>query len=227
MSSYLEIRGLAKTYPSGDSSVEVLNGLSLSLEKGAMLAVTGESGCGKSTLLHLVGGMEKPDAGSVLLEGEDVCALEGEALARMRNLKIGFVFQFHHLLPEFTAEENAMFPLLIRGVGANQARSRARALLDQVGLAARGQHRPGELSGGEQQRVAIARALAGSPSLLLADEPTGNLDTNTSTTIHRLLQEIHQEHKLTSIIVTHNRSLAAGCPERRQLVGGRLVNTPF
>ena len=222
MSDFLEVRSLTKSFLSGDSCLEVLRGLDLDLSAGTMLAVTGESGSGKSTLLHLLGGMEPADGGTILLDGTSILSLEGDELAEYRNRTIGFVFQFHHLLPEFTAVENVMFPLLLRRVSRREAEERARGFLEEVGLSQRGHHRPGELSGGEQQRVAVARALAGRPRLLLADEPTGNLDDTTSRAVHELLLEIHERYRLTSIIVTHNPELAALCHRTLRMREGKL-----
>ena len=219
----LQIRSLSKAFQSGQEQLRILIDLDLDVHKGAMIAITGASGCGKSTLLHLVGGMEKPDAGEILFEGTDVTQLEGRALAAYRNEVAGFVFQFHYLLPEFTAEENVMFPLLLRRLSFGEASSTARELLREVGLEARGHHRPGELSGGEQQRVAIARALSGRPGLLLADEPTGNLDPHTSQRIYDLLAEVHRRHQLTSLIATHNAELSRLCDVRLRISEGKLV----
>ena len=222
-SSYLSVQGLYKTYPSGASEIHVLDGLDLNLAKGQILAVMGESGSGKSTFLHLAGGMEKPDKGKIFIGGEELTAMDKTSLTRFRNLEIGFVFQFHHLLPEFTALENVMFPLLLRKRPFSEAEEKAHSLLDSMGLSNREHHKPGELSGGEQQRVAIARALSGDPSVLLGDEPTGNLDARTSDTIHRLLFEVHEQFSLTSVIVTHNSALAALCDVRMVLKDGRLI----
>lgn len=223
MSKLLEIQGLCKSFASGDEQLHILTDLSLRLKQGEMLAVTGASGSGKSTFLHLVGGMDRADAGQISLAGEEVTRLEGQQLARFRNRQIGFIFQFHHLLPEFSAVENVMFPLLLRRVPFPEARERAHALLDEVGLDNRAHHKPGQLSGGEQQRVAVARALVGKPRLLLGDEPTGNLDEHTAEAIYELLLDIHRRHKLTSIIVTHNPKLAALCGLRKSLQEGKLV----
>jgi lipoprotein-releasing system ATP-binding protein len=223
MSKLLEIQGLCKSFASGDEQLHILIDLSLRLKQGEMLAVTGASGSGKSTFLHLVGGMDRADAGQISLAGEEVTRLEGQQLARFRNRQIGFIFQFHHLLPEFSAVENVMFPLLLRRVPFPEARERAHALLDEVGLDNRAHHKPGQLSGGEQQRVAVARALVGKPRLLLGDEPTGNLDEHTAEAIYELLLDIHRRHKLTSIIVTHNPKLAALCGLRKSLQEGKLV----
>ncbi len=222
MNSFLSVRSLYKSFPSGDSRLEVIRDLSLELEAGVMLAVTGESGSGKSTFLHLVGGMESPDSGEIVVGGERIWDLSGNELAAFRNRTVGFVFQFHHLLPEFTALENVMFPLLLRRAGMKEARERARALLAEMGLEARAHHQPGELSGGEQQRVALARALVGQPRLLLADEPTGNLDARTAQAVHRLLMEVHVRYRLTSVIVTHNPELAAVCHRQSRMHDGRL-----
>ena len=223
MNNFLKIQGLCKSFQSGNEKLRILIDLSLQLKKGEMLAVTGASGSGKSTFLHLVGGMDRADAGEILLAGQKVTRLEGHQLAQFRNSKIGFVFQFHHLLPEFSALENAMFPLLLRRIPFAEARTRAHALLDEVGLGDRAHHKPGQLSGGEQQRVAVARALVGQPSLLLGDEPTGNLDEHTAEAIYELLLDIHRRHHLTSIIVTHNPKLAALCSLEKRLEEGKLV----
>ncbi|MEJ2078484.1 MAG: ABC transporter ATP-binding protein [Acidobacteriota bacterium] len=222
MSDFLRVEGLFKSFRSGESSLEVIRDLSLDLPQGEMLAVTGESGSGKSTFLHLVGAMEKPDSGTILFEGQDLGRLTDPELAEFRNESIGFVFQFHHLLPEFTALENVMFPLLLRRVSFREASATAASLLAEMGLRDRMEHQPGELSGGEQQRVAIARALAGRPKLLLADEPTGNLDERTSESIHEVLVRIHEIYQLTSIIVTHNPSLAEMCGVCTRMENGRL-----
>ena len=223
MNNFLKIQGLCKSFQSGNEKLRILIDLSLQLKKGEMLAVTGASGSGKSTFLHLVGGMDRADAGEILLAGEQVTRLEGQPLAQFRNQKIGFIFQFHHLLPEFSALENVMFPLLLRRIPFAEARTRAHVLLDEVGLADRSHHKPGQLSGGEQQRVAVARALVGKPSLLLGDEPTGNLDEHTAEAIYELLLDIHRRHHLTSIIVTHNPKLAALCSLEKRLQEGKLV----
>ena len=223
MSKFLKIKGISKSFQSGNEKLHILVDLALDLKRGEMVAVTGASGSGKSTFLHLVGGMDRADAGRILLEGVDVTRLAGKELAEFRNRKIGFIFQFHHLLPEFSALENVMFPLLLRRTPFPQARQEAQDLLAEVGLADRAHHKPGQLSGGEQQRVAVARALVGRPSLLLGDEPTGNLDENTSEAIYQLLLEVHRTHRLTSIIVTHNPKLAALCESEKRLEEGKLV----
>ena len=223
MSERLEIRGLSKSYRSGRERLRILVDLDLTVQAGRMVAIMGASGSGKSTFLHLVGGMEKPESGSIRFRDQEITRLQGRELARYRNRTVGFVFQFHYLLPEFDARENAMFPLLLRGASHQQASERAEALLEEVGLADRMRHRPGELSGGEQQRVAIARALAGEPRLLLADEPTGNLDPATSERIYELLAQVHRSHRLTSLIATHNAALADLCNVRKEVSQGKLV----
>jgi lipoprotein-releasing system ATP-binding protein len=222
MSELLRINSLCKSFQSGDKTLEVLKDLSLSVMKGEMVAITGESGSGKSTFLHLVGGMEKPDSGRIIFDAAVVNEFGTEELAAFRNQRVGFVFQFHHLLPEFTALENVAFPLLLRRLPARQAKDRAAELLREVGLEDRGHHKPGELSGGEQQRVAIARALVGKPDLLLGDEPTGDLDQKTSGKVHDLLLRVHERFNLTSLIVTHNPQLAAICHRRKTMQEGSL-----
>jgi lipoprotein-releasing system ATP-binding protein len=214
--------GLTKIYGSGKNEVLVFEGLSIEIREGEMVAIVGPSGAGKSTLLHLLGGLDRPNAGSVKFGKFDILKLTDVDLARFRNREIGFIFQFHHLLPEFSALENAMMPLLIARTRLGPAKQRAAAMLDSVGLAARAANRPGELSGGEQARVALARALVSGPRVLLADEPTGDLDGRTSESIHRLLKEIHATQKLTSVIVTHNERLASICDRVLHLEDGRL-----
>jgi lipoprotein-releasing system ATP-binding protein len=222
MSSLLEVRELYKGYASGDQHLEILSGLSLSVDEGEMIGVTGVSGSGKSTLLHLIGGMDRPDQGSIRFLDQELSSLDAAGLSLFRNKTIGFVFQFHHLLPEFTALENVMMPLLLRDTPPPEAAKAADALLREVHLDQRSHHRPGELSGGEQQRVAIARALIGKPRLLLADEPTGNVDPKTGQAIAALLRELHAKHGLTSIIVTHNERLAGICSRVYRLENGKL-----
>ena len=222
--SFVEVLDLHKSYLSGSDVLHVLRGLTLRLERGDLLAVLGASGSGKSTFLHLVGGMERPDSGSIRYAECSLDRMTPQQLARFRNERIGFIFQFHHLLPEFTALENVMFPLLLRRAPFAACRSVAETLLGEVGLADRSNHKPGELSGGEQQRVAIARALAGSPEIILADEPTGNLDARTAESVHRLFQQLHEKKKFTAIIVTHNPELAGICRLKKQMLDGRLVD---
>lgn len=225
MSSLLEIRGLCKTYTIGPNRVEVLKGIDLDLQAGTTTALVGASGAGKSTLMHLLGALDRPTSGSVFFHGEDVFKKNDGQLAAFRNRSIGFVFQFHHLLPEFTALENVMMPALIARVPRDKATRDAQTLLNDVGLGQRMQHRPGELSGGEQQRVAIARALALEPELLLADEPTGNLDMKTSDGIHAMLTELQIKKGLTLVVVTHNERLAAAMGTTVRLVDGKLDKT--
>src|SRR6187549_850485 len=206
---FLEARGLSKTYRNAEVPVTVFEGIDLAVEKGEMLAIVGPSGIGKSTLLHLLGGLDRPDSGSIRVEDRELSAMSSDELAKFRNRHVGFVFQFHHLLPEFTAVENAEMPMRIARLDVADARQRAGELLRRVGLGERLTHRPGMLSGGEQQRVAVARALAMRPAVLLADEPTGDLDEQTADALHALLREMHQAYGLTSVIATHNLRLAA------------------
>ena len=222
MSNLLEVRGLCKTYTIGLNRVEVLTGIDLDLEAATTTALVGASGAGKSTLLHLLGALDRPSSGSVSFRNEDLFRKSDRELAVFRNRSIGFVFQFHHLLPEFTALENVMMPALIARIAREKARATAEELLNDVGLGHRMTHRPGELSGGEQQRVAIARALALSPELLLADEPTGNLDMKTSEGVHALLAELQRKKGLTLVVVTHNELLATSMGRTVRLVDGRL-----
>jgi lipoprotein-releasing system ATP-binding protein len=222
MNRLLEASALYKSYVSGNQPLQILSDLSLAVDKGDMIGVTGVSGSGKSTLLHLIGGMDRPDQGSIRILDKELSSLNPLELSQFRNKTIGFIFQFHHLLPEFTALENVMMPLLLRGMPLLDAAGPAKALLQDVGLENRGHHRPGELSGGEQQRVALARALVGKPQLLLADEPTGNLDSHTGQTIAGLFRTMHDKHGLTSIIVTHNDRLAHICSKVYRLENGQL-----
>ena len=214
--------GIVKGYRTSAGYVPVLAGLDLEVAEGEMVAVTGASGVGKSTLLHLLGTLDRPEAGSVRVGGEDVFALAERGLRAFRNRTLGFVFQFHHLLPEFTAVENVMMPLLIGRRSEGEARRRAGALLAELGLASRGEHRPGALSGGEQQRVAVARALVQSPRALLADEPSGNLDRETGDRLHELLRRLNRERRITVVLVTHNERLAVSCDRELRLEAGRL-----
>lgn len=221
--AFVEVKALQKSYPVGNGSVSVLRELDLSIEAGEMVGIVGASGVGKSTLLHVLGGLDRFDDGDIHIGSIDLPDLSDTELVAFRNSHIGFVFQFHHLLQEFDAVENAEMPLKIARVSAIEARNRARVLLEQVGLADRLHHRPGMLSGGEQQRVAIARALVMQPDLFLADEPTGDLDEATAQRLHKLLQKMHEECTLTSVIATHNARLAAGCDRVLRLAEGRLV----
>ena len=204
----LEVEGLRKSYPTVHGDLEVLRGVDLSLEAGEVLAIVGESGTGKSTLLHMLGALDRPTAGSVRYRGEEIFRKNDEALAAFRNRAIGFVFQFHHLLPEFSALENVAMPALIQNQSMREARPRALELLTTLGLADRADHRPGALSGGEQQRVAIARALMNRPGLVLADEPTGNLDVHTAERLHTELVHLSRTYDQAFVLVTHNLALA-------------------
>lgn len=218
--------GLVKEYLGGDGGIiRVLDQVSLIVTRGEMVAVVGDSGAGKSTLLHLLGALDRPSAGSVRIIGEAVEGRTDEALAGLRNRAVGFVFQFHHLLREFSALENVMMPLRIQGVANEEARQRATALLTRVGLASRMDHRPGAMSGGEQQRTAVARALVGNPALLLADEPSGNLDRTNADRLHGLFAELAQDGSMGIVVVTHNQSLAARAHRALLMQGGRLVET--
>jgi lipoprotein-releasing system ATP-binding protein len=220
----IQAKGVVKGYRTDAGYVPVLGGLDLEVPQGEMLAIVGASGVGKSTLLHVLGTLDRPEGGTVLIGGDDVFTLSETALRQFRNRTLGFVFQFHHLLPEFTALENVMMPLLIARRPESEARGLAAALLEEMGLADRGQHRPGALSGGEQQRVAVARALVQSPRALLADEPSGNLDLETSERLHGLLRRLNREKGITIVVVTHNERLAAASDRVLRLEGGRLHN---
>ena len=221
--AFVSVTGLNKFYDVTGKRLHVLRDLDLSVEKGEMVAIMGASGVGKSTLLHVLGGLDVIDGGNVRVGDHDIASMNDEARVAFRNRHIGFVFQFHHLLPEFTAIENAMMPMRIARVSAADARPKAEALLQRVGLGDRLDHRPGMLSGGEQQRVAVSRALVMQPSLLLADEPTGDLDEATADALHSLLRTMHAEFGLTAIIATHNPRLAAQCDRTLRLEGGKLV----
>ena len=219
---FLDVCALTKSYTVGDRQLIVLRGLDLGVDKGEMVAIVGASGVGKSTLLQLVGGLDRSDGGAIRIGDTDMMAADDAARVAFRNRQVGFVFQFHHLLPEFTAAENVAMPLRIARVGSGEAQSRAEALLGEVGLGDRVSHRPGMLSGGEQQRVAVARALVMKPALLLADEPTGDLDEQTGAELHALLRRMHAAHGLTSLIATHNMRLAESCDRVLRLEDGRL-----
>ena len=216
--------GLVKEYRGGDGGIiRVLDEVSLTVLRGEMVAIMGYSGAGKSTLLHMLGALERPSAGSIELGGQSIAALDDEALATLRNRTVGFVFQFHHLLREFSAVENVMMPLRIGGVDDRTARATAEGLLERVGLSPRLHHRPSEMSGGEQQRTAVARALATRPALLLADEPSGNLDQHNAELLHDLFAELARDLSVGLVVVTHNPSLAARADRTLLLEGGRLV----
>ena len=221
------MQGLTKVFPHGGQRLEILRDINLTLGPGEAVAVVGASGVGKSTLLHILGTLDLPTSGRLLFDGTDLTRLSPSALADFRNRRIGFVFQFHHLLPEFTALENTMMPALIQGISHADATRRARSILDRVGLSHRLTHRPGELSGGEQQRVALARALILEPELLLADEPTGNLDTKTGDEIHELFFSLNRERGTTMLVVTHNPELAKRMPRVVHMVDGTIVDAPM
>jgi lipoprotein-releasing system ATP-binding protein len=222
--SRIEIKQLRKSYDHGGRQIEVLRGIDLMIGAGEMIAVVGSSGAGKSTLLHVLGTLDRPSSGAVHYDGRDVTRMAPAALADFRNHTIGFVFQFHHLLPEFTALENCAMPALIAGSSRAEATQRSKKLLERVGLGHRLTHRPGELSGGEQQRVALARALVMGPRVLLADEPTGNLDTATGEEMHRLVVELNREEGMTLVVVTHNPDFASRLPRRVRMVDGLIVD---
>ena len=218
----VHVTGLNKFYTGGTARLHVLRDLDVDVAEGEMVAVVGASGVGKSTLLHLLGGLDRAESGVVEVAGRPLADLNDAGLVAFRNKQVGFVFQFHHLLPEFTALENVEMPMRIGGVPLGEARSRASELLSRVGLAERAEHRPSMMSGGEQQRVAVARALVMRPALLLADEPTGDLDEPTADSLHALLRQMHAEHGLTSVIATHNPKLASACDRILRLEGGQL-----
>ncbi len=218
----LRATGVEKAYMAAGQRLQVLRDLDIAVARGEMVAIVGASGVGKSTLLHVLGGLDRPDAGEVTVGDFAVRAADDAALVAFRNRHVGFVFQFHHLLPEFSALENVEMPLRIARVPAAEARPVARRLLERVGLGDRLTHRPGMMSGGEQQRVAVARALVRQPSLLLADEPTGDLDERTADALHALLREMHEEFGLTAVMATHNPRLAEQCDRVLRLEGGRL-----
>jgi lipoprotein-releasing system ATP-binding protein len=220
----IQVSGLEKTYTTARGELTLFRGLSLQVQAGEMVAIVGQSGAGKSTLLHILGALDTPTAGTVYCASTNVAQLSPRAAAAFRNREIGYVWQFHYLLPEFSARENVAMPLLARGVNRREALTVAANWLREVGLEDRGEHRPGELSGGEQQRVALARALVNSPRLLLADEPTGDLDESTAGRVFDLIARLHATHGLTSILVTHNLDLAARCTRVLRLEAGSLAS---
>lgn len=222
MSEFLQVRDLRKSFRMGAEELHILKGVNLTVRRGEFLSIAGPSGVGKSTLLHILGGLDRPTAGEVYYEGVEISRLPEGEQAAFRNQTVGFVFQFHHLLPEFTALENTMMPALIRRQPLARAQEAAKGILQRVGLAERLTHRPGELSGGEQQRVAIARALALSPDVLLADEPSGNLDSKTGEAIFDLLRELNQEQGLTVVLVTHNEWFARRTDRLLRMADGQL-----
>lgn len=221
MKELIQVQQLFKSYGNGTKRVEVLKGVDLHFYQGEKAAIVGASGVGKTTLLHVLGTLDRPTGGKIFYEGKDIYALNEKELALFRNREIGFVFQFHHLLPEFSALENTMMPCLIQGLPKKESAARAEAILTSVGLKERLSHKPGELSGGEQQRVAVARALVLEPKVLLADEPTGNLDTKTGESVFDLLQELNQMKGITLIVVTHNLTLAGKLSRQIQLIDGK------
>ncbi len=222
MSELLAVRDLRKSFTEGATEIHVLRGVNFDLAEGERVAVVGQSGVGKSTLLHILGTLDRPTSGQILFRGKELPLSDETALCQFRNRQIGFVFQFHYLLPDFSAIENVMFPALIQGMDAQKARGEAERLLESVGLKDRISHRPGKLSGGEQQRVAVARAVILQPSLVLADEPTGSLDLRIGEEVHELLFQLNQEKKIALIVATHNREFADKIGRRVELREGRL-----
>jgi lipoprotein-releasing system ATP-binding protein len=219
----IQVQNLEKTYTTARGKLTLFRGMNLEVQTGEMVAIVGQSGAGKSTLLHILGALDAPTAGTVLCASTNVAQLSSRQAAAFRNREIGYVWQFHYLLPEFTAQENVAMPLMARGVNKREALTVAAKWLKEVGLEDRGEHRPGELSGGEQQRVALARALVNNPRLLLADEPTGDLDETTARLVFDLIARLHTTHGLTSILVTHNLELAARCTRALRLEGGKFT----
>jgi lipoprotein-releasing system ATP-binding protein len=219
----LEVRELRKEYVTGRGRLQLFDGLNLSVRKGELVAIVGASGAGKSTLLHILGALDAATSGALYFASIPLNQLNSRQAADFRNREVGYVWQFHYLLPEFTAAENVALPLLARGESRKQAEIKALAWLDEVGLADRAEHQAGELSGGEQQRVSLARALVTNPRMLLADEPTGDLDANTADRVFQLIQRVHASHGLTSILVTHNQELAGRCDRVMRLEAGRIV----
>jgi len=222
----LSAENLGKAYPLPKGDLRVFQGIDFELRRGDLAAIMGMSGVGKTTLLNLLGTLDRPSEGTIRLDGEDLAVRSDLEISGLRNSKIGFVFQFYHLLPEFTALENISIPLLIRGMGRKEALPRARKLLDEVGLGDKANFRPGQMSGGEQQRVAVARALVNEPKVLLADEPTGNLDWKTGEMVLRLILDLHQKKGLSSVIVTHNEKIAAYCHRLYIMEAGELKLSP-
>jgi lipoprotein-releasing system ATP-binding protein len=222
----IALRSLTKEYVDGSRVVRVLTELDFDVAAGERVAIVGESGVGKSTLLHILGTLDRPTRGEVWFDGEDLATKSDRELAHFRNREVGFIFQFHHLLPDFTALENVMMPARIGGLARDEAERRARALLERVGLQDRLDHKPGELSGGEQQRVAVARALVQRPRVVLADEPTGNLDPATGEGVQQLLTELNQERDVTLVVVTHNAGLAGAMDRTVRLAAGHVVPEP-
>jgi lipoprotein-releasing system ATP-binding protein len=226
MAPMVRVTGLSKEYTTARGVLRLFDSLDLEVAAGELVAIVGQSGSGKSTLLHMLGALDSPSAGAIYCASTEVTRLTPLEAARFRNERVGYVWQFHYLLPEFSAQENVCLPLLARGTARRDAMEQAAHWLDQVGLAGRATHRPGELSGGEQQRVALARALVVNPKLLLADEPTGDLDGATAELVFGLIERLHEAHGLTSVLVTHNMELAGRCTRVLRLEGGRLVEAP-
>ncbi len=220
--SLLSVRDLHKSFSEGGSEIHVLRGVNLDLVEGERLAIVGASGVGKSTLLHIIGTLDRPTSGKILFEGEELPLADEARLCQFRNRQVGFIFQFHYLLPDFTALDNVMFPALIQGMDAPQAKSEAERLLELVGLKERMSHRPGKLSGGEQQRVAVARAVILKPKLVLADEPTGSLDQRIGEEVQDLLFRLNEEHKIALVVATHNREFADKIGRRAELRAGEI-----
>ncbi len=223
MTGLIEAVDITKTFVTEAGELRVLRGINCSVSEGEMIGIVGASGAGKSTLLHILGALDRPTSGRVLFGGKEIAAMENGALAHFRNRSVGFVFQFHHLLPEFTSLENVMMPGLISGVSHADMGKKARELLSELGLSERMTHRPGELSGGEQQRVAVARALVQSPKVVLADEPTGNLDTATGNDLFELFIDLNRRKRITFVIVTHNKDLSGRCHRVLEMADGRFV----
>jgi lipoprotein-releasing system ATP-binding protein len=215
--------GVTKSFMTEAGELKVLRGIDLSVGKGEMLGIIGASGAGKSTLLQILGALDRPTSGRVLFRDKEIASMDENSLARLRNTSIGFVFQFHHLLPEFNSLENAMFPAIIGGMSFSEAEKKANALLGELGLSGRTRHRPGELSGGEQQRVAVARALIRDPEVVLADEPTGNLDTSTGNDLFELFLDLNKNKGITFVVVTHNKSLSDRCHRVLEMADGMFV----
>ncbi|MDH3974457.1 MAG: ABC transporter ATP-binding protein [Deltaproteobacteria bacterium] len=220
----IELKDISKSFGKGSARVDVLNNIDLSLEAGEMVAVLGASGAGKSTMLHILGGIDRPTSGKVLYKGDDIYRMGNGKLSLFRNRDLGFVFQSHHLLPEFTALENVMMPSMIAGHGRNEAREKSLSILDKVGLSHRWHHKSGELSGGEQQRVAVARSLVMNPAVVLADEPTGNLDSKTGDEVFGLMMELNRNMGITLVMVTHNEKLAARLGRKIVVKDGRIAS---
>jgi lipoprotein-releasing system ATP-binding protein len=223
MPELLEACDINKSFSTEAGELTVLKGISIAIKAGEMVGIIGASGAGKSTLLHILGALDKPTSGQVLFQGRDISTLDEKALARFRNISVGFVFQFHHLLPEFNSLENVVLPGMIGGMDVRETRQRAGEILAELGLSRRMHHRPGELSGGEQQRVAVARALIRNPQVVLADEPTGNLDTATGNELFELFIDLNRRKGITFVVVTHNKSLSDRCHRVLEMADGRFI----